>query len=65
MQIRRDTQYSLRIAPGERAELDALAERAGVPLSVALRVGARAWLTGLITGAPLPPTPTVEPEKRP
>lgn len=45
MQIRRDTQYSLRIGAQERADLDALAASAGVPLSVALRVGARAWLT--------------------
>jgi len=36
--------YLLRMAPAERAELHAMAEAAGIPLSEAFRKGARMYL---------------------
>lgn len=47
----------VRIEPNEKAELDALAARAGITLSEALRVGGRRYLEEL-TGRRIRATPT-------
>jgi hypothetical protein len=41
----------LRIKPKEKRELQAMAEQAGIPLSVAMRRGARVYLGTLIDSA--------------
>lgn len=48
MTDRRDHRLPVRVTAAERRELRELAARAGVPLSLALRLGARAWLHRLI-----------------
>jgi len=45
----------LRITEHERAELQELAAKAGIPLSVAFRVGARAYLVALTESREMKP----------